>query len=347
AVLEALAKAARDGQHHQYAPGNGTQNFRHAIAEHAARFYDLTIDPDQGVIVTNGATEGIFAAILGLVDPGDEVIVFEPCYDSYLPNITMAGAVPVGVPLRPPEWRWDPEELRAAFSSRTRALVLNTPHNPTGRVLTGDELAQIAALCQEHDVAVITDEVYEHLVYLPARHIPIATLPGMFERTVTVSSAGKLFSLTGWKIGWVTGPASLIAGVMRAHQFITFSVHHPSQEAIAAALRLPDSYYADFIAMYTRKRKLLLAALTAGGWQVSEPEGAYYIMASFADRFDGTPTEFARQLIERAGVATIPPETFYLTEHADLSGPYVRLAFCKDDALLEEAGVRLAAKSAG
>jgi N-succinyldiaminopimelate aminotransferase len=257
----------------------------------------------------------------------------------------MAGAVPVGVPLRPPEWRWDPEELRAAFTPRTRALVLNTPHNPTGRVLDSDELAQIAALCQEHDVTVITDEVYEHLVYPPARHIPIATLPGMFERTVTVSSAGKLFSLTGWKIGWVTGPASLIAGVMRAHQFIPFSVHHPSQEAIAIALRLPDGYYADFMAMYTRKRKFLMAALEAGGWQVTAPEGAYYIMASFADRFDGTPTEFARQLIEHNGVATIPPETFYLPEHAHLSGPYVRLAFCKGDALLEEAGVRLATQN--
>ncbi len=265
----------------------------------------------------------------------------------------MAGAVPVGVPLHPPEWRWDPDELRAAFSPRTRALVLNTPHNPTGRVLTGgtglapdlpasgDELAQIAALCQEHDVTVIADEVYEHLVYPPARHIPIATLPGMFERTVTVSSAGKLFSLTGWKIGWVTGPASLIAGVMRSHQFITFSVHHPSQEAIAAALRLPDSYYADFVAMYARKRETLLAALKAGGWQVTAPEGAYYIMASFADRFSGTPMEFAQQLIASNGVATIPPETFYLPEHAHLSGPYVRLAFCKDDGMLREAGARL------
>src|SRR5579884_2608663 len=268
-IVQHLVQAAQAGQYNQYAPGPGTASLRQAVADHAGRFYDMDIDPARGVLVTSGATEGIFASVLGLVDAGDEVIVIEPFYDSYVPNILMANAAPVCVPLHPPAWTFDFDELRAAFSKKTRALILNTPQNPSGRAFTREELTRIAELCIEHDVTVIADEVYEHLLFDSAQHIPIATLPGMFERTVTVSSAGKLFSATGWKIGWVCGPASLIAGVMRSHQFITFSVHHPSQEAIAAALRLPDSYYADFVAMYARKRETLLAALKAGGWQVT------------------------------------------------------------------------------
>src|SRR5258708_4767791 len=262
-VVDQLKHFLSTGQHNQYAPGPGTLSLRQAVADHAKRFYDLSIDPNAGVIVTSGATEGIFAAILGLVDADDEVIVIEPFYDSYVPNILMANARPVYVPLHPPDWTFDPAELRAAFSKRTRALILNTPHNPTGRVFTREELECIAQLCIEYDVTVTADEVYDPLSFAPAIHIPIATLPGMFERTVTVSSAGKLFSATGWKIGWVYGPPDLVAGVGRAHQFITFAVHHPTQEAIAYALNLPDSYYSEFQTMYTAKRHLMINALYA------------------------------------------------------------------------------------
>src|SRR5579884_4257701 len=217
-IVARLVQDVQSGLYNQYAPGPGTPSLRAAVAAHTKRFYDLDIHPDNGVVVTAGATEAIFASILGLVDPGDEVIVFEPFYDSYVPNIIMANATPVYVPLYPPDWTFDPDELRAAFSKRTRALIINTPQNPTGRVFSREELGLIAQLCIEHDVTVISDEVYEHLYFEPARHTPIATLPGMFERTVTISSAGKLFSATGWKVGWVYGPPELVAAVGRAHQ---------------------------------------------------------------------------------------------------------------------------------
>ena len=228
------------------------------LPTHASRFYNLDIDPNAGVVVTAGATEAIFSSVLGLVDKGDEVIVIEPYFDSYVPNITMAGATPVYVPLHPPDWTFDPDELRKAFNTKTRAIILNTPHNPTGRVFTLEELTLIADLCKEHDVTVISDEVYEHLIFDSARHIPMATLPGMFERTVTVSSLGKTFSVTGWKIGWVYGAPELVTGVARAHQFVTFAVNHPAQEAAAYALSLPGTYYEEFQAMYTAKRDLMM-----------------------------------------------------------------------------------------
>ena len=341
-IIMHLVQAAQAGQYNQYAPGPGTTSLRQAIVDHAGRFYDLDIDPVHGVVVTSGATEGIFAAILGLVDPGDEVIVIEPFYDSYVPNIIMAHAVPVCVPLHPPTWTFDVNELRAAFTSKTRALILNTPQNPSGRVFTRQELSLIAELCRDHDVTVIADEVYEHLVFAPAQHIPIATLPGMFERTVTVSSAGKLFSATGWKIGWVSGPPALVDGVARAHQFITFAVHHPSQEAIAYALNLPESYYNSFRSMYETKRRLMLSALDSAGLKYFTPEGTYFIMADYSDVFDGTPLEFTRYLTREIGVACIPPESFYSQEHAHIGHGYVRFAFCKSDELLGQVQERLA-----
>jgi N-succinyldiaminopimelate aminotransferase len=341
-IVMHLVQAAQAGQYNQYAPGSGTSSLRQAIVNHAGRFYDLDIDPQHGVVVTSGATEGIFAAILGLVDPGDEVIVIEPFYDSYVPNILMAHAVPVCVPLHPPTWTFDMDELRAAFSSKTRALILNTPQNPSGRVFTRQELERIAELCIEHDVTVIADEVYEHLVFAPAQHIPIATLSDMFERTVTVSSAGKLFSATGWKIGWVSGPAALVDGVARAHQFITFAVHHPSQEAVAYALNLPATYYDAFRTMYETKRRLMLSALDSAGLKYFTPEGTYFVMADYSDMFNGTPLEFTRYLTREIGVACIPPESFYSQEHAHIGYGYVRFAFCKSDALLGQVQERLA-----
>jgi N-succinyldiaminopimelate aminotransferase len=340
-VIMHLVQAAQSGQYNQYAPGPGTSSLRQAVADHAKRFYKLEISPVNGVIVTSGATEGIFAALLGLVDPGDEVIIIEPYYDSYLPGIIMANAVPVYVPLHPPAWTFDAGELRAAFGKKTRALILNTPQNPSGRVFTPQELTLIAELCREFDVTVIADEVYEHLIFAPAQHIPIATLPGMFERTVTVSSAGKLFSATGWKIGWVYGHPSLVEGVARAHQFITFAVHHPSQEAIAYALNLPDTYYEGFQAMYETKRQLILSALDGGGLRYIAPEGTYFVLADFSHVFDGTPVEFTRYLTKEIGVACIPPETFYAPEHAHIGRNYVRFAFCKSDELLQQVKKRL------
>lgn len=340
-ILEQLKFFLSTGQHNQYAPGPGTPSLRQAVANHAARFYDLNIDPGDGVIITAGATEGIFASILGLTDPGDEVIVIEPVYDSYVPNLIMAHTHPVYVPLHAPDWTLDPAELRAAFHKQTRALILNSPHNPTGRVFTREELEMIAQLCIEHDVTVIADDVYEHLCFAPAKHLPIATLPGMFERTVTVSSAGKLFSATGWKIGWVSGPAQLIEGVARAHQFITFAVHHPTQEAIAYALNLPDSFYQDFQTLYTKKRQLMMNALDSSGMTYRVPEGTYFLLADYSAVFQGDPLEFARYLTSEIGVACIPPTAFYSPEHAHLSQGYARFAFCKSDEMLAQVQQRL------
>jgi len=341
-IVQHLTDAAQSGRFNQYAPGPGSSSLRTAVAEHAARFYDMEIDPTDGVVVTAGATEGILSAIMGLVDPGDEVIVVEPFFDSYVPGILMANAVPVYVPLHPPSWTFDIAELRAAFTTKTRAIILNTPHNPTGRVFTRQELTAIAELCIEHDVTIISDEVYEHLLFDAAKHIPIATLPEMFGRTVTVSSAGKLFSATGWKIGWVYGPPNLIAAVGRAHQFVTFAVHYPSQEAMAYALRLPATYYQEFQAMYETKRRRMLSALQASGMKYVAPEGTYFVLADFSPIFRGTPFEFTRYLIQKIGVACIPPESFYGQEHAHIGENYVRFAFCKSDALLEEVHTRFA-----
>lgn len=341
-IVQRLTEAAQSGEYNQYAPGPGSPALRQAVAEHATRFYNMEIHPTGGVVVTSGATEGILAALMGLVDPGDEVIVIEPFYDSYVPGILMANAVPVYVPLHPPTWTFDADELRAAFTKKARAIILNTPHNPTGRVFTYQELSQIAELCIEHDVTVISDEVYEHLLFDNAQHIPIATLPGMFERTVTVSSAGKLFSATGWKIGWVYGTPNLIEGVMRAHQFVTFSVHYPSQEAMAYALNLPASYYKEFQAMYETKRQHMLSALESGGLTCVAPEGTYFAMVDFSEVFQGTSLEFTRYLIQEIGVACIPPDTFYGQEHAHIGKNYVRFAFCKSDTVLQKVHTRLA-----
>jgi N-succinyldiaminopimelate aminotransferase len=333
-IVAQVTQALQDGRYNQYAPGPGTSSLRHAVADHARRFYDLEIDPDKGIIVTSGATEGLLACILGLVDAGDEVIVIEPFYDCYVPDIIMAGATPVFVPLHPPTWTFDEAELRAAFTSKTRALIINSPHNPTGRVFSREELSLIAELCIEHDVTVILDEVYEHLTLGDAHYLHIATLPGMFERTVAVSSSGKTFSATGWKIGWVYGHPDVVDGVARAHQFITFAVHHPTQEGVAYALNQPDSYYQQFRALYESKAQLLMSALEGSGLKYSEPQGTYFILTDFSDIFKGMPMDFARFLIQEIGVACIPLETMYSAEHVHIGKDYVRFSFCKtDDAL--------------
>ncbi len=341
-VILRMVQALQAGSYNQYAPGPGTVSLRQAVANHAARFYGMEIDAARGVIVTAGATEAIFSAVLGLVDPGEEVIIIEPYYDSYQPNVVMAHAQPVYVPLHPPTWSFDLDELRAAFTSKTRALILNTPHNPTGRVFSRAELTMIAELCIEHDVTVISDEVYEHLLFDDVQHIPIATLPGMFERTVTIGSAGKIFNATGWKIGWVYGHPDLMEGVARAHQFITFAVNHPAQEAVAYALNLPTSYFEELKTLYATKRQLMLTGLEHAGLRCNVPQGTYFVMADYSSVFTGTPMEFTRYLIEQIGVACIPPESFYSPEHAHIADGFVRFAFCKTDALLQQASGKLA-----
>ena len=341
-VIAAAVRALQSGDKNQYAPGPGAPALKQAIANHASRFYNLDIDPNAGVVVTAGATEAVFTSVLGLVDRGDEVIVIEPYFDSYVPNITMAGATPIFVPLHPPEWTFDPDELRRAFNVKTRAIILNTPHNPSGRVFTLEELTLIADLCKEHDVTVISDEVYEHLIFGSEQHIPMATLPGMFERTVTVSSLGKTFSVTGWKIGWVYGAPELVTGVSRAHQFVTFAVNAPAQEAAAYALSLPGTYYEEFQAMYTGKRDLMMTALKGAGLKARQPDGTYFVMADFADVFDGDDIDFSRYLTSEIGVACIPPTFFYSTEHAHMASTMARFAFCKSDDMLRQAAERLA-----
>jgi N-succinyldiaminopimelate aminotransferase len=340
-IIQAEINGLHNPVHNQYAPGAGTVALRKAIADHADRFYDIAIDPKSGVLVTAGATEGVFSSLLGTVDRADEVIIIEPYFDSYVPNLAFIGATPIFVPLHPPHWTFDPDELRTAFTPKTKAILLNTPQNPTGRVFTLEELMFIADLCIEHDVIVISDEVYEHLVFDAAQHIPIAKLPGMFERTLTVSSLGKTFSVTGWKIGWVYGHPSLIEGVSRAHQYVTFAANHPAQVAAAYALGLPGTYFEELQAMYSTKRDLLMTALGSAGLKAQQPEGTYFIMADFSDVFDGDDLEFARYLTTEIGVACIPPTFFYCNEHAHMASTMARFAFCKSDETLVQVGERL------
>jgi N-succinyldiaminopimelate aminotransferase len=341
-AINAFVRALQSGKHNQYAPGPGTPNLKQGVANHAARSYNLDVDPQHGTIVTPGATECLFASIMGLTDPGDEVIVIEPFFDSYVPNILMAGAKPIFVPLHSPDWTFNPDELRAAFSPKTKIIMINTPHNPTGRVFTIDELTIIADLCKEFDAIVISDEVYEHLIYDEAIHIPIATLPDMFERTVTIGSAGKTFGMTGWKVGWAYGHPELIKGIGMAHQFIAFAVNHPAQEAVAHAFTLPSSYYEDYREVYTEKRDLMMQAINGSGLRATTPKGTYFVMADFSDVFDGDDVEFARYLTAEIGVACIPPTFFYGDGNKHLARKQARFAFCKGDNTLQSAAQRMA-----
>ncbi|MFD4397132.1 pyridoxal phosphate-dependent aminotransferase [Kitasatospora sp. NPDC058478] len=337
-VARAAADAVLNGRGNQYPPGPGIPELRAAIAEHQQRFHGLSYDPDTEVLVTAGATEAIAATLLALLEPGDEVIALEPFYDSYAACIAMAGATRRPLTLRAPDFRPDLDELRTLITPRTRLLLINTPHNPTGTVLTADELAGIAALAVEHDLLVVTDEVYEHLVF-GATHHPVAALPGMRERTVSISSAGKTFSFTGWKVGWVTANPALVTAVRTAKQYLTYVSAGPFQYAVAEALRLPDSYFDGFRADLLRKRDLLVDGLTAAGFRVFTPEGTYFITTDITPLGEKDGIEFCRALPERCGVVAIPNAVFY--DNTEAGRSLVRFTFCKQDSVLEEAVSRL------
>jgi N-succinyldiaminopimelate aminotransferase len=343
AILEAAARAVLEGRGNQYPPGPGILELRRQIARHQRAWYGLEPDPDTEVLVTAGATEAIAAALLALVDPGDEVIAFEPYYDSYAAGIAMAGGVRVPARLHPPtadqpRWHPDLDALEASVTPRTRLLLVNSPHNPTGMVLTRAESERIAQIAIRHDLLVLTDEVYEHLVFDSA-HLPLVTLPGMWERTVTVSSAGKTFSLTGWKIGWVTAPSALVTAVRTAKQFLTYVSGGPFQYAIAEALSLPREFYLDAAADLKQRRDLLAAGLAEIGFGVAMPEGTYFITTDIRPLGFDDGLSFCRSLPERCGVVAIPNVVFYDDKTA--GAPFVRFTFCKKTEVLREALDRL------
>ncbi|MEU4265834.1 pyridoxal phosphate-dependent aminotransferase [Streptomyces argenteolus] len=339
-VREAAVRALRAGHGNQYPPGSGVPELRSAITEHQHRRYGLAYDPDTEVLVTAGATEAVAAALLALLEPGDEVVALEPYYDSYAACIAMAGGTRVPVTLHPHDgaYQLDLDELRAAVTPRTRLILLNTPHNPTGTVLSRDELAAVAELACERDLLVVTDEVYEHLVF-EGEHIPLASFPGMRERTVTVSSAGKTFSFTGWKIGWITASPELVTAVRSAKQFLTYVSGGPLQYAVAEALRLPDSYFDELRADLRAKRDLLSGGLTEAGFEVYRPAGTYFVTTDIRPLGERDGLAFCRALPERCGVVAVPNAVFY--DHRDQGAPFVRFAFCKRTEVLTEAVGRL------
>ena len=342
-----VARAAIGTAADQYPPGPGRQELREAIAAHVRRVRGLGYDPADEVLVTAGATEALSGALLALLDTGDEVVLFEPMYDCYAAGIAMAGGVARPVPLRPAAdgagpWAFDPAELRAAVTPRAKILLLNTPHNPTGKVFTADELQLLADLAIEHDLLVLTDEVYEHLVFSGARHRSIAGLPGMRERTLVVGSAGKTFNVTGWKIGWINGPAPLVSAVRTAKQFLTYVSGGPFQPAIAAGLAMPDSYFEHAARDLEYRRDVLVKGLADAGLPVISPEATYFATVDVRPvQPDGDGLAFCRSLPERAGVVAVPTVVFYGPEHAHLGRHLVRFAFCKRDDVLADAVERL------
>lgn len=339
AVLDAAVEAINGGQN-QYPPGPGVAVLREAIAAHQQRWYGLTYDPATEVLVTAGATEALAAVLLGMCETGDEVIVLEPTYDSYQAGIAMAGAVPRFVTLRPPTYDLDIDALRAAITPKTRLLLLNTPHNPTGKVLTYDETAAVAALAIEHDLTVVTDEVYEHLVFDGRAHVPLAAFEGMRERTLVISSGGKTFNTTGWKVGWMCGPAELVTAARTAKQFLTYVSSGPFQPAMAVGLGLGDDYFTELADDLGTKRDKLFAGLAAAGFEPYLPSGTYFITADIRPvQPDGDGLAFCRSLPERCGVVAIPNVVFY--EHKDEGRHLVRFAFCKRHEVIDEAVSRL------
>ena len=346
-VLAAARRAAADGANQQYARGPGHPELVQALADELSPTLDRQLDPMAEVTITVGATQGLFACIMALVDPGDEVILLEPFYDAYPADVALAGGTCRYVPLRPGEaggWALDPDELRAAFSARTKLLVLNTPHNPTGKVFSEEELDLIADLCKEFDALALCDEVYDQLLFDGMQHTRLASLPGMWERTVTLGSAGKTFSVTGWKIGWAVAPPELSLAVRRVHQWIPFTVATPLQIAVAAILRQApiEGYYRWLREMYQAKRDRLVRILRDAGMEPSVPQGTYFVMADTRGMGDfADDAAFCRYLTTEVGVAAIPPGAFYCDDHRHLAHHFARFGFCKTDETLDEAATRL------
>jgi N-succinyldiaminopimelate aminotransferase len=339
-VVEAAVAAIRAGDN-QYPPGPGIATLREAVAEHQFRFWGLTFDPDTEVLVTAGATEAMAATLLALLEVGDEVVVFEPYYDAYAAGIALAGAQRRCVTLRPPDYSFSVDDLRAAITARTRLVLLNSPHNPTGKVFSRAELEAIAAVCVEHDLLAVTDEVYEHLVYDGAAHVPLATLPGMRDRTVTISSAGKSFSMTGWKTGWVCTRPELVDAVRTVKQFLTYVHGAPFQHAAAAGLRLPDEYFVGLAEEMAAKRDLLAGGLADAGFAVLPSAGTYFVTVDIRPLGATDGLAFCRSLPARCGVVAVPTVVFY--DDVDAGAPLVRFMFGKRREVIEEAVVRLKA----
>jgi len=342
ALIDAAHKAL-EGDFHQYAVTWGAPNLRRAIANKYRKFYGMPIDSELHVTVCCGATETMLATLLAVLNPGDEVIVFEPFYENYAPGCIIAGAVPIWVPLEPPEFNFDPERLARAVTPRTKAIIFNSPNNPSGKVFSRADLQAIADLCIEHGLLAITDEIYEHIVYDGLGHTPIATLPGMAERTITISGISKSYSVTGWRIGWAVAPPELAVGIRRAHDFITVGAPAPLQEAAVTALALPDAYYVELREKYQARRDLLLPYVEQAGFVAWKPRGAYYILTDAGHFIKALnledDTAFAMWLIKEVGVATVPGSSFYA--HPELGRTKIRFCFPKTDDMLQEAGERL------
>jgi len=338
AEVKEAAKRAIDADINQYAITWGAKSLRDALARTYAELYGMRVDPETMLTVTCGSTEAMISTLLAIVDPGDEVVVLEPFYENYGPDAAICGATPIFVPLRPPDFTFDPDELRRAFSSRTKAIIVNSPNNPTGRVFTREELETIASLCQEHEVIAVTDEIYEHIKYSGA-HIPIATLDGMAERTVTISGASKTFSVTGWRVGWIVAAPALTAGIRKVHDFLTVGAPAPLQEAVATALALGRPYYQRLAVEYRARRDVLVRALTAAGFAPNTPDGAYYVLCDIRPFGFDDDSVFARWLVSEVGVAGVPGSSFF--SRKELGQHLIRFTFCKTEDLLEEAGKRL------
>ena len=347
AAPDAVKTAARDAiaaDINQYAVTWGARPLREAVAREFTRRYGVAVDPDTQVTVCCGSTEAMMSTMLATLDPGDEVVVFEPFYENYGPDAILSGAVPRYVTLHEPDWTFDPDALAAAFNDRTRAIIINTPNNPTGKVFTRAELTTIAELCQRWDVLAITDEIYEHIIYDGCRHVPMAAIDGMADRTVTLNSLSKTYSVTGWRVGWAIAPSELTGAIRKVHDFLTVGAAAPLQEAGAVALSFPETYYAELAAGYQRRRDMLLALLEPRGFVCFTPRGAYYVMTDIGGFGFADDVEFSRYLVQEVGVAVVPGSSFY--HDPALGRTKVRFTFCKRDETLQEAGRRLAVMEA-
>jgi aspartate/methionine/tyrosine aminotransferase len=335
AVLKQAAADAVAADINQYAITWGAKPFRDAIAAKYRRTYGMEFDPEQEITVCCGATEGMVATLLGVLNPGDEVVLFEPFYENYGPDTQLCGAETRYVTLHAPDWHFDPDELRRAFTPRTKAIILNSPNNPTGKVFTRPELEQIAALCQEFDALAITDEIYEHILYEGAVHVPIASLPGMRDRSILINSMSKTYSVTGWRVGWVLAPPDLANSIRKVHDFLTVGAAAPLQAAGVVALGLPDDYYRGLTAEYDKRREHILSALESAGFQCFRPRGAYYVMTDISAFGFPNDVAFVKHLIDQVGVAAVPGSSFYSQDGG--GSQEVRFCFCKKYETLESA----------